>query len=146
MMSIENAVIKKIEKNGDEVTWSVEVKNLTNEVCYNTDFAIVVPAGISLIGPLVNNTTQIDVSEGTWNPFTNTWRLGDVEGDQTVTTNFIFRVDDMTLVDPINNWFEVKGTLTSSCTELNDCNNITYLILTENDECDEIDLSAGPEV
>lgn len=138
-----NTVVKAIYANGDERTWVVEVENETDRKCYNAKATFTIPDGISLIGPAISGSTAISVEKGVYNPSTKVWYLGELLGHQIVESPFIFRVNDIDLVDPTNNYFEIKVVVESSCTDSDLCDNTAYLLLQPGGDCKPVDLAAG---
>lgn len=134
-----------ISQNGDTHTWVLEAENESNVKCYSAKIEFVIPAGVSLIGPSIEGSTGITVPKGAYNPVSKTWFIGDMEALQKIEAPFTFRVDDIDLIDPIEKWFEITATISSSCIDPEDCDNVTHLLLQSTGPCLPIDLSAGPE-
>lgn len=142
----ETIVTVGITANGEEHTWTVEITNISGTICYDASLTLTIPTGISLIGPLLSGSmTEIDVVKGAYDPVNDIWQIGNIDPGQTISTDFEFRVDDISQADPIDDHFLIEGQLNSSCLEVDDCDNKTSLILKVGDVCDTIDLSAGAD-
>jgi uncharacterized repeat protein (TIGR01451 family) len=91
------ATIKKVQNNGDTVTWKFRVYNSSDIPCSGVEAELTIPDGVTLTGPLVSNSTYIDVPVGSFNPTTKIWFIGLMEAKSyTEYVNLEFTVDDVT--------------------------------------------------
>lgn len=133
-----------VQSNGDKKTWRVEISNSGGTDCYNATITFTIPAGISLVGPLIDGTSEIEVSRGVYNPSEKRWYIGKVAAGETVSSPFEFEVDDISLADAIEEYFDVVALFDSDCPDPEDCDDEAHLLMRVGEECTEIDLSAGP--
>lgn len=142
---MDNTVKTYITQNGDTATWTVEISNpsLTRD-CHNAIFTLTIPAGVSLTGPAVDASTEIAVSQGVYSNSLKTWYIGSIPKNSTISTQFIFTVNDISLIDSLNGWFQIDGVLLSDCIA-DDCENEIHLLMIEGEACNEVDISVGEE-
>lgn len=133
-----------VQNNGDQKTWKVEVTNSGNADCYNAKVTFTIPPGISMVGPLIDGTSEIEVTKGAYNPSEDKWYIGKILKDEVVSSSFEFQVDDISQADPIEDYFDIEALFESDCPDPEDCDNEAHLLMRVGEECIGIDLSAGP--
>lgn len=138
-----NTVVKAIYEDGDVRTWVVQAKNEANHKCYNAQVQFTIASGISLTGPALAGSSSINVEKGVYNPTTKIWYIGNMEANEIIESSFEFTVDDISLVDPDENYFEIKAVISSSCIDPDNCDNTAYLLLQPGGACKPVDLAAG---
>ena len=137
------ATEKRVQNNGDTVTWSFKVSNNSSVDCFGTQVAFSLPTGVSLTGTLISGTSAISVPVGSFNPTSNIWFIGDLNANSsTDTANFEFTVDDITQADSEDS-FTVTATVTSRCGDSASEDNVLELKIVVGEECVEINLSVG---
>lgn len=138
-------VIKNVTSNGDTFDVPLKVEGDQFLKCFNAQLAVVIPTGLSMIGPLTTPTSNIiDVPKGVYNNTSDIWFVGDLEVGQVVDANFTFRVDDISQADT-DGRFYITLTLTSTCTESDTSDNLVTVVVATADVCLTADVSVGTQ-
>lgn len=138
-------VIKNVTATGNTFDVPVKVEGDQFLKCFNAQLTLVIPNGLSLIGPLATPTSNIiSVPKGVYNNTSDIWYVGDLEVGQVVNANFTFRVDDINLADT-DGRFYITMTLTSSCTESNTSDNLVTVVVATSEICLSTDVSIGAQ-
>lgn len=134
--------VYKVEQNGDTFAPNIKVCGDQFQKCFNAQVSFPTVDGISLIGPSTPGSSIINVTQGVYNNQTDTWFVGDLDAGQCVTSNFSFRVDDITKADD-DGRFYINLNLSSSCIESDSSDNVTTIVVSVVGSCDEGDLTIG---
>ena len=136
-----NAVVQ-ITGDGQVVSWELDVSS--NVAINDLSVKFDIPDGIELTGPNDGVMPVINLDRGAYNPLKNTWFIGKIEKDETISQVFEFTLKDMTKlnVQPTGE-FVIYATAKTALTETTLSDNMASLTLRLGPACEDLKLRIG---